>query len=706
MREQGMSNKGLVVVALLMLFSGIAVFRLANLRADAPFGISVGQELSTDPPQYTSFARNKILFGEWEVFYTRYILFVKNITTLVAYPVFKIFGTGRAQSNLVAAILNFLTIFICFLIWKKRGYSLAIAGATILGFNYVFLLYGKQTFLEVTTISLISIGSYFLLSDNNRIISAIISGVFFSAAAFFSKLLAIVFLPLALAILLLELYQSGQSRIFKRPNPLYLFLIGYLGVFIIWLFLVYFPSKRDVSGYIAEFSTGMYGLPIAFESLKLFFVQLFSYGFDIKLWSKQPITFAAGFMGAAALGGMYLAPKKDFLKKLDRIDLFFLLWFSGMFITLFPWNYRPLRYALLIFPPMCYLAARWILMIADPPDKWGPRNISFYIIVFIAGAIISFHLLITPHFDERSMDLIYRYIPSGIMCGAVISFLGYFIHRYQLKKYLFSRSSLSPGKVTVAIILISIIIIQITCFFGNYFKNQETIYNASVDLGKILSPDAVVIGPYSSALTQSNHLRSIIKMFGVPVIEKDFFNKVPATHIAVESGGGETSNEGRAFRDYPNVMKNAPIVATYYLRGYPVNIYLISQNSPNPAARTYKPSLYEQAAIEYSAGKMDSAMIKLEAFDRYSSITMSTEILKMRIFIAQGKIQDAITQLEKVIKYDKGNLNLWLMLGDAYLKSNPPDLNMGYAAYKKALSIQPDNKLLMQKVDLLRNYLK
>jgi hypothetical protein len=699
-------NKRLIMIVLLALFAGIIIFRIINLSDDTPFGISTGQELSTDPPQYTSFARNKVLFGDWEVFYTRYVFFVNNITTIAAYPVFRLLGTGRAQSNLVASLFSMLAIFSCFLAWRKKGFPLAIAGTVILGFNYIFLSYGKLTFLEVSTVGMASLGGFFLLREKNRTLSALLSGLFFAIAAFYSKLLAIVFLPLAVVILLLELYQAKQSGILKKFNPLYSFAAGYAPVFLIWMVLVYLPSRGEVSGYLSEISTGMYGAPKAFESFKMFFIQLFSYGFDIKLWSKQPITFAAGFLGAAALGGLLLSPKKDLLRKIDRVDLYYLLWFVGIFCTLFPWNYRPLRYALLIFPPLCYLAARWILMFFNSADEWGKRNWPLYILSAMAGAYVTFHFFIIPHFDERSLELIQKYIPIGITCGIAAGLAAFLIHKIQLRKKISGDGIWSPGRIIAVILLAGIIIIQITFFFSNSFKDQETIHRASLDLGKILSPEAVVIGSYSSALTQDNHLKSVIKMFGVPVVEKDFFNKVPATHIAIEAGGGEGSNEGRAFKDYPEIMNGAPIVATYYLRGYPVNIYLINRTSTNPVARTYRPTLYEQAAIDQAMGKFDSALVKLDIFGRSAGETMSELMLRMKIFQAKGETQTALTQLEKLSTIDNGNLNIWWMLGDAYLKNTPPVIDKAYAAYQKALYLRPDDKSLARQLDMLKKYLR
>jgi cytochrome c-type biogenesis protein CcmH/NrfG len=50
---------------------------------------------------------------------------------------------------------------------------------------------------------------------------------------------------------------------------------------------------------------------------------------------------------------------------------------------------------------------------------------------------------------------------------------------------------------------------------------------------------------------------------------------------------------------------------------------------------------------------------------------------------------------------DPGNLNIWLMLGEAYMKSNPPDMNKSFAAYQKALDIDPSNKRLRKNVNSL-----
>ncbi|MCZ7384006.1 MAG: hypothetical protein O8C63_04575, partial [Candidatus Methanoperedens sp.] len=562
----------LVWLTLAIILISVMYLRFDNLNGDTPFGISSSQELSTDPPQYTSFARNKVLFGQWEIFGTRYITFVKNITTIAAYPIFKIIGTGRAQSNAVSVLFVFITFIALFQTWRQKSFNLGLASLAILGFNYIFLSYSKLSFLEVTTIGMVSLGGYFLLRAENRGISSFVAGAIMAAAAFFSKLLAIVFLPASLIVVFVEVMQTDKRKIWKALNPLYTFVMGYAFTLIIWLLFVYLPSVKDVSGYMSEISTGLYGAPRALESVKMFFVWLYSYGFDIRLWTFQPVTFAAGFLGLSLVTGSILSNKKGFFKKIDRVDLFFLMWFLGVFSILFPWNYRPLRYAYLIYPALSYLAARWIIQISDPDNDWGSRVWPFYLMTALTASFIGYHFLIISHFNERSLNIIMQYIPYGLLVGFGIGIVSYIL---DLAKFTaLAKKNRAFNNIFLAIsisLLLFITIYQLNMYSSHSPKNQKTIHNASIDLGEILSPDAVIVGPYSSALTQDNHFKSTIKMFGVAVPETDFFNKIPATHIAVESGGGEGSSELRMAKDYPDLVKSAPIVATYYIRNIPVN---------------------------------------------------------------------------------------------------------------------------------------
>ncbi len=707
MSDQSSKTKIIQYSLLAIILIAIMYLRFDNLNGDTPYGISSSQELSTDPPQYTSFARNKVLFGKWEIFGTRYITFVKNITTIAAYPIFKIFGTGRAQSNTVAVLFAFITFAALFQTWRQKSFNLGLASLAILGFNYIFLNYSKLSFLEVSTIGMVSLGGYFLLRTENRAISSFISGALLAAAAFFSKLLAIVFLPAALIVVFVEVMQSDNRKIWKTLNPLYSYISGYGFTLIVWFLFVYLPSVNDVSGYMSEISTGLYGAPRALESVKMFFVWLYSYGFDIRLWTFQPVTFAAGFLGLSLVSGSILSNRKGFFKKIDRVDLFFLMWFLGVFCILFPWNYRPLRYAYLIYPALSYLAARWIIQIFNPDKDWGSRVWPFYIMTALTTSFVGYHFLIISHFNERSLNLIMQYIPYGLLVGVAGGIAAFILEFAKITSLAKKNRYLNIGLISISISLILFITIyQLTLYYSHSPKNQKTIHNASVDLGKILSPDAVIVGPYSSALTQDNHFKSTIKMFGVAVTETDFFNIIPATHIAVESGGGEGSSEWRMAKDYPELIKNAPIVATYYIRNIPVNIYQISKTSPNMQARQYKPSQFEEAAELISIGMNDSAIVALNNCEKNNSYTMAGGILKASIYMDNKDFQKAINEITKVLTIDEGNYNLWLLLGDLNLKLPSPNVDNAYAAYQKAIYYGPSDPRLKSKLDYLKKFIK
>jgi tetratricopeptide (TPR) repeat protein len=193
-------------------------------------------------------------------------------------------------------------------------------------------------------------------------------------------------------------------------------------------------------------------------------------------------------------------------------------------------------------------------------------------------------------------------------------------------------------------------------------------------------------------------------MFGVPKVEADLFERVPATHVAIEKGGGEGSNESRAFRDYPTIMTNAPLIATYYLRGYPVNIYLISNTSPNPSARAYEPSLYEQAAIYLTIGKIDSAAYLLDKFESMSPPSIAAISLQDKIALARKDSEKHIRLLEMLTSLDDGNFIYWWMLAESYLRIQPPRALAAFGALKRAIALKPDEKRLLSQLQQLEPY--
>ncbi|KPL01262.1 MAG: hypothetical protein AMJ91_00420, partial [candidate division Zixibacteria bacterium SM23_73_3] len=332
------------------------------LSSDPPH-ISWSQDVATDPPQYTYFARNQILWGNWDLFgHNRFVFFLKSFSTVASYLAFSIFGTGRFQANLVAVILNLLTMVFLFLtLTKVFNRRTAFLSLFFLGINFVFIMYGRNPFLEISAIFLLTLGFYFMVSSFKKNLLLIPSGICLAAGIFFGKTMAAFILPACLGVLLLWMFEHFSSSNRKiNFKPMVFFGSGFLLTFLFWLFFSYLPAKREVAGYLGEQALGLYGFPRALQSISGFINSLFTFGAD--LFYRMPVVFLLSFLGLL-LFFQNTSSIKELIKHRDhrfRVKFFLIFWFLVGFFLLMALNYRPLRYQLYLIPPMCALAGIWL----------------------------------------------------------------------------------------------------------------------------------------------------------------------------------------------------------------------------------------------------------------------------------------------------------------------------------------------------------
>ncbi|HEX7400591.1 MAG TPA: hypothetical protein VF369_00305, partial [candidate division Zixibacteria bacterium] len=338
------------------------------LSADPP-QISWSQDVATDPPQYTYFARNHVIWGSWDLFgHNRFVFFLKSFTTVFSYVIFTLFGTGRFQSNLVAVVLNLMSmIFFFFALSKVFNKRVAFLTLFFLGINYVFIMYGRNPFLEISAIFLIVLGFFFLVYSYDRNLLLVPSGVCFATGIFFGKTMAAFTLAPCLGVLLLwmfEHYSTSDRKI--NFKPLILFGVGFLAIALFWLFFSYLPSKREVASYLGEQALGLYGFPMAFQSVTGFIVALFTFGIETRVFFNifflMPVLFLLSLLGFI----WYFIKRpsvKELIKQRDQksqAEFFLVFWFLVSFFVVMSLNYRPLRYHLYLIPPMCALSGLWL----------------------------------------------------------------------------------------------------------------------------------------------------------------------------------------------------------------------------------------------------------------------------------------------------------------------------------------------------------
>ncbi len=684
---------------------------IIHLNADPP-AISWSQDVATDPPQYTNFARNKVLWDSWVMFEpNRFVFFLKSFSSVASYVVFSVFGTGRSQANLMAVLLNLLTMVFLFLGLKKVfGKRAAFISLFFLATNYVFIMYGRNPFLEISALFLLTLGFYFLVSSFKRNLFLIPSGICFSAAIFFGKTMAAFILPACLGVLLLWMFQHRSSSERKiEITPLILFSVGFLVVTLFWLFFSYLPAKKEVAGYLGEQALGLYGFPVALQSVSAFISSLFTFGTD--LFYRMPVAFVLSFLGLL----MFFRNRssfKELVKSRDdssKAGFLIVFWFLVAFFLLMVMNYRPLRYQIYLIPPMCVLAGVWLdrMVSSQGTQKDSTVGISFWVIFVVGTTFVVNYLITTLYMLSRKQVLLTSSLPIALVAALICGALYYWKIAASRKAGRESAGSPNLGlRFSLALILIlTSFLINGRQYSGWAASPTYSLNKSSVDLGKVLSDEAVISGPYGPALTWDNRLKDIIHMFGVTQPDPHLFLTYPITHLALERGG----NRDRAFQDYPQVMNESKIVTSYRLRNIVVDVYRIAEGTGNPQTESYSLSDFEKARSFMDQGNPDSALVMLEEFVSENPENFSGHSILGEVYFNKGEFEKSALALENAIRFNPSDFLTHQQLGTVYLnlRKKPDDDTYRLRAidqWEKALKLFPQNIKLAAQLQRIKGF--
>jgi 4-amino-4-deoxy-L-arabinose transferase-like glycosyltransferase len=683
---------------------------LVHLNADPP-AISWSQDVATDPPQYTNFARNKVLWDSWVVYPpNRFVFFLKSFSSLASYAVFSVFGTGRSQANLVAVLLNLLTMIFLFLAMKKVfGKRAAFFSFFLLVVNYVFIMYGRNPFLEISALFLLTLGFYFAVSGFRKQALLIPSGICFAAAIFFGKTMAAFILPGCLILLLLWMFQqysSSERRMDIRP-PIY-FAAGFLSVLIFWLFFSYLPAQREVAGYLGEQALGLYGFPTALKSISGFISSLFTFGTD--LFYRMPVAFVLSLLGLLLFFRNRPSIREFFRRRDDRSKAaaFIVFWFLAAFFLLMILNYRPLRYQIYLIPPLCALAGLWLDGLVYPDrGKRASSGALFWVVFLVAVAFLVNYVITTLYTLSRKPITLGSSLPIALLVAVICGALYYW--RLSASKRV-SREA--TGSSHVGIRFLAALALVVAAFVVNGWQYVSwtssptfSLNRSSLDLAKILGPEAVISGPYGPALVWDNRLGDVIHMFGVTQPDPQLFLTYPITHLALERGG----NRDRAFKDYPEVMNQSPVVATYWLRNIPVDIYRVARHTGNLRVQYYPLSDFEKAKLALDGGNNDSALVMLEQFVSRNPDNYSGYVVLAEIYFNLNDFEKSSQALERAIGFNPSDFLARQQLGTVYLNLAQQTKQDSYRLlaidqWEKSLKLFPQNTKLAARLQSIKGY--
>ncbi|MEW6016098.1 MAG: tetratricopeptide repeat protein [Candidatus Zixiibacteriota bacterium] len=653
-----------LVVTLLAL-----LVRINHLSADPPIELTTSQDVYTDPAQYTSFARNYVLFGSFNPLHDyRLVFFLKSATTLLAVAIFKLFGVSYASANTVGLAFSFSTlILLYFIIRKAAGVIAALLFLLFISFDFNQTFFGRLSFLE-NSMNFFAVASFAVLYLSHKAALLPLAGLLLGAGIFFGKLIGMTYFFPFFCYALYEFYLGYPSETKRIAKKYLLFAAGFAGIAVFWYFFSYRPMASSVTGYVEEQAFDLYGAPTALKSFGDFLYKYVSLGMKSRLFERMPVPALLGW-GMIVFILYKLTPLSDLRRKLVSLSpglIFFFAAALGAYGALMIWNYRPLRYQTMLIYPLYALAAIMVSNLLGrkikSPSKPN-RTVLFWSLFFILSLVALYQLLQQAiGYEKGSFDL--TTVPYFFLAiGVGFTFLAYFIVNFTaVSRLLASR----PARYILLIALIAGTILPGAIKYLHWSGRATYCIEAnSRDINTVLSPEAVISGPYAATLTLGNINSNLIHMFGVANVDTAFFKRYPITHLLLDK-----SNEEQAKNNYPEIMRQAKQVSFYYIGTFRVTLYRVAGATGNITADQYQLSNYEIAIDSYFRNQYETGHLYMRRhqtqFPRNLSANYASALLAHEFKI----YDEAEMFFKEAIAFSPTDFHLRYRLGEFYIAMN------------------------------------
>ncbi|MEE8576693.1 MAG: hypothetical protein V3T31_05505, partial [candidate division Zixibacteria bacterium] len=149
--------KKLSIFLVVALFLSGLVVRIVDLDCDPPaFFAEGGQALTTDAAHLTLYAKNKVLFGQWDLFgYQPWMAFKISLVSALSWLLYSLFGVSMVVTNLTGVILNLAGLALFLIALRKYLSHRALIYCTLfLMANFLAAIYARLPFSENSVIFL------------------------------------------------------------------------------------------------------------------------------------------------------------------------------------------------------------------------------------------------------------------------------------------------------------------------------------------------------------------------------------------------------------------------------------------------------------------------------------------------------------------------------------------------------------------------
>lgn len=538
------------MIIIILVFSVPFLVRFIHLTADPPYNLSSSGAPWGDPGGYSFNARNKILFGSWEVddynmMYTSYP------PHLITYSIFRLFGVGLAQQNSVPVFFSCLSLLFIFLILRRRhDPKTALLGAVLLSFNYTFLMYSRIANRVMPSVLFMILGIYLLQKGKKSPWINIAAGLSL-ALALLSK--SVVFYAVGAIGLGYFLWLFFEYRIKDILLRLAALLAGALVALIPWALFIFLPKQNDILSF-SRLNT-KYLIPPANPAklLKNFWTR------PALLLEQMPLLTILG-----ALFSLYLLYKAVHNpRQMQLTDWVFLSWFLIGFLYLSLIYQRvPRRFVAQIIPVLFMAVSAIALSFRKKrAEKIAPPKIFFLPLSLIwmlypASLILKFFWKKTPKLFSSQGSLNISLISLSLLLSLVLFFA---------LKALSQKSNISLKRTWKMAVFLAAAALFMASHGSRYlrwaFNPPHQIRDISRDYGRAFQK-AVFAGLWAPAISIENTHRAYEYFRGIINDDKNFFKKFSITHIFTTTAFGED----QIFRqDFPHVMEHARLIARYHI---------------------------------------------------------------------------------------------------------------------------------------------
>jgi hypothetical protein len=525
--------------------------RLFLITADPPYDLSTSGGPYGDPGGYSFNARNKVLFGTWEVdeYNMMYLSFPPHLMTFLS---FQLLGVGLAQQNLVPVLFSMGSLLLFFLILRRRfSYAWALGGTALLGLNYLFLMYSRVANRVMPPLFFILLGLYFLQKKTRSPVFLFAAGMSFFSALISKSVVFYILAGIGIGYLVYALLHHEIKEIAKQIAFL---AMGALVPGMPWLFFIYIPH-RDFIHSFSELNVKFLIPPAHLPTLIRNF------------WTRPPILLEQMPIVCvlAALASLILLSNLvREIKKIVLVDWIFLLWFLVGYLYYALIQQRVPRHVIPQIIPLIFLTISFghhLLSRTSTAEK-KPRFLSALLLFLWFLFPVSMGLkYLAKQFPQvftgqKILNLALLALSSGLV------FL-FFVCVKAWSKRKTAILPLSFKRALVFILLALVLILQGSRYLQWALHPQFQFKQASQDLGKALTK-ATIAGLWAPVICLENKHRAHESFPDFVNDQKDFLEKFKITHVFASTAFNE--QEIKYYRQrFPEPMRKAQLLAKYII---------------------------------------------------------------------------------------------------------------------------------------------